>query len=78
MHLAASVGTPSVSVFSNQRAPGIWFPFGARHRVFYPGLAWSGGDPPVFRDAAGEANITQIPAAPVLEACETLLANHAA
>ena len=73
MHLAASVGTPSVSVFSNRAKPGIWFPFGAQNRVFYPGLAWSGGTEPIFRDAAGEANITLIPIAPVLEACDTLL-----
>jgi ADP-heptose:LPS heptosyltransferase len=73
MHQAASVGTPSVAVFSNRAKPGIWFPFGAHNRVFYPGLAWSGGTPPVFRDAAGETNITLIPVAPVLDACEELL-----
>jgi hypothetical protein len=32
----------------------------------------------VFRDAAGEADITQIPVAPVLAACETLLLGDAA
>jgi ADP-heptose:LPS heptosyltransferase len=73
MHLAASVGTPSVSVFSRHARPGIWFPFGAHNRVFYPGLAWSGGAPPVFRDAAGETNITLIPVAPVLDSCDALL-----
>jgi hypothetical protein len=73
MHLSTSVGTPSVSVFSNRARPGIWFPSGAQNRVFYPGLAWSGGAPPIFRDAAGETNITQIPVAPVLESCEDLL-----
>jgi ADP-heptose:LPS heptosyltransferase len=78
MHLAASVGTPAVSVFSTRGAPGVWFPHGPRHRVFYPGLPWSGGEPPVYRDASGEANITQIPVAPVLEACETLLPSDAA
>ncbi len=77
MHLAASVGTTAVSVFSTHREPGIWFPHGARHRIFYPGLSWSGGDPPVFRDAAGERTIAQIPVAPVLEACETLLGDDA-
>jgi heptosyltransferase-3 len=69
MHLAASVGTPAVAVFSTHARPGIWFPFGAGHRVFYPGLGWSGGDPAVTRDAAGETNITLIPPAPVLAAC---------
>ena len=76
MHLAASVGTPSVSVFSNRAKPGIWFPFGAHNRVFYPGLAWSGGAEPIFRDAAGETNITLIPIAPVLEACDSLLSRE--
>ena len=73
MHLAAAVGTPAVAVFSTHAKPGVWFPFGAAHRVFYPGLAWSGGDPPVLRDAAGEANITQIPPDQVLDAARTLL-----
>ena len=75
MHLAASVGTPAVAVFSTHSHPGIWFPFGRRHRVFYPGLAWSGGDPPVRRKAAGEHNITQIPADQVLDAARSLLAH---
>jgi len=73
MHLAASVGTPSVSVFNSHALPGIWFPFGAHNRVFYPGLAWSGGVPPVIRDAAGETDIAHIPVTPVLDACQSLL-----
>lgn len=77
MHLAAAVGTPSVSVFGRHARPGIWFPFGARNRVFYPGLAWSGGTPPVFRDAAGEGDINTIPVTPVLEACCAMLAGAA-
>jgi heptosyltransferase III len=74
MHLAASVGTSSVLVFSMHNPPGIWFPFGAQHRVFYPGLSWSGGDPAIERDIAGEAGIAQIPAPRVLEACRASLA----
>lgn len=73
MHLAASVGTPAIAVFSNHAKPGIWFPHGSRHRVFYPGLAWSGGAPPVLRDAGGETDITLIPVAPVLDACRSML-----
>lgn len=73
MHLAASVGTPSVSVFSNRAKPGTWFPFGAQNRVFYPGLTWSGATPPILRDAVGETNITLIPTAAVLDACDNLL-----
>ena len=76
MHLAASVGTPAVAVFSRHSRPGIWFPMGARHRIFYPGLSWSGGVPPVLRDAAGETTITSIPPGPVAEACLGLLATQ--
>jgi ADP-heptose:LPS heptosyltransferase len=35
MHLAASVGTPSVIAFSARGYPGIWFPAGQQHQVFY-------------------------------------------
>ena len=35
MHLAASVGTPVVAIFSARNLPGMWFPFGARHKVIY-------------------------------------------
>ena len=73
MHLAASVGVPAVAVFGIQSRPGIWFPHGARHRVLYPGLAWSGGDPPVRRDAAGETGLSSIRPDQVIEACEPLL-----
>jgi ADP-heptose:LPS heptosyltransferase len=78
MHLAAATGTPAVSVFSNHAKPGIWFPFGAAHRVLYPGLSWSGGEPVVRREAASEANITLIPPAQVLAACEAVLATRLA
>jgi ADP-heptose:LPS heptosyltransferase len=35
MHLAASVGTVCVSIFSARNRPGIWFPFGNAHEVIY-------------------------------------------
>lgn len=35
MHLAASVGTPCVAVFSARNTPREWFPFGNQHRVIY-------------------------------------------
>jgi ADP-heptose:LPS heptosyltransferase len=76
MHLAAGVGTPAVAVFSTHSRPGIWFPFGRRHRVFYPGLAWSGGDPVVRRKADGEYNITQVPVDQVLDAARSMLASR--
>lgn len=73
MHLAAAVDTPAVAVFSRHARPGIWFPLGNNHRVFYPGLRWSGGDPLHYREAAGETSITSIPADPVLDACLDIL-----
>jgi heptosyltransferase III len=36
LHLAASVGTRCVTVFSRRNPPGEWFPFGKNHIVFYP------------------------------------------
>lgn len=35
MHLAASVGTPCVGIFSARNLPGRWFPRGARNRIIY-------------------------------------------
>ena len=39
MHLAAAVGTPCVAVFSARNMPGVWFPYGNRHRVLYHSVA---------------------------------------
>lgn len=35
MHLAAAVGTPACAVFSARALPGIWYPAGQNHRVFF-------------------------------------------
>jgi heptosyltransferase-3 len=35
MHLAASVGTSCVSIFSARNRPGVWFPYGENHSVLY-------------------------------------------
>jgi len=35
MHLGAAVGVPCVAVFSAQDLPGVWFPNGPQHQVFY-------------------------------------------
>jgi hypothetical protein len=35
MHLAASVGTPCVAIFSARELPGVWYPYGVRHQVIY-------------------------------------------
>ncbi len=69
MHLSAAAGTPAVAVFSRKNPPGVWFPLGAEHRVFYPGLAWSGGTPTVSRAAEGETGIDSIPPAQIAGAC---------
>jgi heptosyltransferase III len=73
MHLAAAVNVPAVAVFSRHAKPGIWFPLGDRHRIFYPGLRWSGGRPPVDREAEHETGITSIPVDQVIDACMNLL-----
>ena len=73
MHLAASVRTPSVCVFSTHAKPGIWFPFGLQHRILYPGLQWSGREPLTMREATGETDITLISNSDVEEAFNFLL-----
>lgn len=35
MHLAATMGTTCVAIFSSRNLPGQWFPYGEGHRVFY-------------------------------------------
>jgi len=35
MHLAASVGTPCLAIFSARHPPGEWFPHGKQHTIFY-------------------------------------------
>ncbi|MCI5179495.1 MAG: lipopolysaccharide heptosyltransferase family protein [Candidatus Electrothrix sp. AW3_4] len=35
MHLAASVGTPCIAIFSARNKPSVWFPYGSRHKVHY-------------------------------------------
>jgi hypothetical protein len=51
----------------------INFPLGDKHRIFYPGLSWSGGAPLHYRETGGETSITSIPADQVLEACISFL-----
>ncbi len=35
MHLAASVGVPSVVVFCARERPGVWYPFGRRNQIIF-------------------------------------------
>lgn len=73
MHLAAAVDTPAVAVFSRHAPPGIWFPLGDGHRIFYPGLRWSGGRPQQQREAENETDIISIPTDQVIGACMNFL-----
>ena len=34
-HIASSVGTPCVAIFSARNKPGVWFPYGAGHKIIY-------------------------------------------
>ncbi len=36
MHLAASVGTACVAIFSRHAKPGCWYPYGSQHKIIYP------------------------------------------
>lgn len=62
MHLAATVGTKCVAVFSAKDPPGMWFPTGSRHTVLYP--------PP------SATSIESIRPAEVVEAVKTALAKE--
>jgi heptosyltransferase-3 len=44
MHLAASVGTRCAAIFSARNMPGLWFPYGAGHTVFYKKTECAGCD----------------------------------
>jgi ADP-heptose:LPS heptosyltransferase len=42
MHLGATVGTRCVALFSAREWPGMWFPYGANHRIFRSDIACEG------------------------------------
>ena len=42
IHLAAAVQTTCVAVYSGRNLPGIWFPYGHRHRVLYHDVSCRG------------------------------------
>lgn len=76
MHLAALVGTPCIAVFSARAKPGVWFPRGARNRIFYP---WEAADKVPARAGfrtAGTSIATIEPGA-VAQACLAFLATSA-
>ncbi|MBT3989001.1 MAG: glycosyltransferase family 9 protein [Rhodospirillaceae bacterium] len=72
MHLAALIGTPCVALFSARAKPGVWFPFGDNHSIFYPwemadGVSNKAG----FRTAG--SSILSIEASDVTDTCLDLL-----
>ena len=54
MHLAASVRTPAVAVFSRRNKPGIWFPYCPGHKPLYPADGAEAVEPAAVVDAARE------------------------
>jgi ADP-heptose:LPS heptosyltransferase len=72
MHLAVLVGTCCVAVFSARAKPGVWFPHGQGHRIFYPwDLAGKVTDKAGFRTAG--QSIQSIDPAEVVKACVSIL-----
>lgn len=68
MHLAAMMNIPCITVFSARAKPGVWFPEGEGHRIFYPWhLAGSVTDKAGFRTAG--KSITSIKSEEVIDAC---------
>jgi len=42
IHLAACAGVPAVGIFSARNKPGVWFPYGTKHRIIYHKTECSG------------------------------------
>ena len=72
MHLAALISVPCVALFSARAKPGVWFPHGDNHHIFYP---WEMADrvsnKAGFRTAG--SSILSIKHEDVIEACRKLL-----
>ena len=75
MHLASTVGTPCVAVFSRHNRPGEWYPIGAQHRILYP--AWRHGTIQAIRPRQVVAAAHEVLAAAGLGADEPSLARVA-
>ncbi|ADE14479.1 glycosyl transferase family 9 [Nitrosococcus halophilus Nc 4] len=73
MHLAASVGTPCVAVFSARNKPGEWFPYGKQHRIIYHQMPCFGCRL-VVCEKHGKKCIYSIEVSEVLAAVEEILA----
>jgi heptosyltransferase-3 len=77
MHLAAAVGTPVAAVFSARAKPGIWFPHGRSHRVFYRRVPCLDCGLEICT-AEGKRCINDIGVDEVLDACHAMLAGERA
>lgn len=75
MHLASTVGTPCVAVFSRHNRPGEWYPIGSQHRILYP--AWRHGTIQAIRPRQVVAAAREVLAAAGLGAGEPPLARVA-
>lgn len=72
MHLAAMINIPCVAIFSARAKPGVWFPEGDGHSIFYPWhLADTVTDKAGFRTAG--KSIASIKSNEVIDACMQLM-----
>jgi ADP-heptose:LPS heptosyltransferase len=75
MHLAASVGTPCIAIFSARDFPGRWYPYGDGHQVLRASIDCEGCGLVECLDRKNEClNRITVPA--VLAACESILAER--
>ena len=75
MHLAAMINVPCVAIFSARAKPGVWFPEGDGHRIFYPWhMAGTVTDKAGFRTAGN--SIASIRTEEVIDACLTLVSRE--
>lgn len=72
MHLAAGLGVPSIAIFSAIYPPGVWFPAGNNHTVFYQDVFCAGCGLSVCVDHGGVC-IRPVTADAVFRACAARL-----
>jgi len=74
MHLAAAVGTPTVSIFSARDYPALWFPLGGNHVVLRRDAPCS----PCFKETCDRdlLCLAQITTSDVLDAAKRQLVGH--
>ena len=77
MHLAASVGTVCVAIFSARNRPGLWFPFGNDHQILYHQTECFGCNLEVCSIAMKKCNLS-VSAEEVIAAARQTKARHMA